>query len=488
MAWLHRARAAIDTTVTQQAARARRLLLMTALTLQFLGAAGTVTGSRHLLALGDKELLVDCGLFQGRKELRLKNWEPFPLPLAHLDAVGLTHAHLDHTGFLPRLVKDGFRGPVYCSQPTADLLAVLLPDSGRLQEEDAEFANRRGFSKHTRALPLYTAEEAEAALRYLHPIPHKEHVLLKNGFEFHFHHAGHILGSKGLHVTANGVRILFGGDLGRFRPTGGQPEPILDPADYLVLESTYGDRLHPHQDVRPRLAEVIQRTVQRGGTVLIPAFAVERTQKLLFLLRSLMDEKRIPEVPIHIDSPMAIEAVKIFLRYAEEFDQQTRELIHRHGSPVGWPQVNFAKTVEESKKVSTSRIPAIIISASGMATGGRVLHHLAQRLPDHHNTVLFAGFQAPGTRGQLIVSGAPEVKIHGQQIPVRAKVENFADFSDHADYQEILRWLGAFRFQPKHVFLVHGEPEAAQALEGRIEKTLGWEVHVAQAGEKIVLD
>ena len=467
--------------------RAGRLSLMNTLTLQFLGAAGTVTGSRHLLSIGESELLIDCGLFQGRKELRVKNWERFPLPLKNLDAVALTHAHLDHSGFLPRLVKQGFRGPVYCSQPTADLLGILLPDSGHIQEEDAAFANRKGFSKHAPALPLYTAEDAEDTLRYLRPVAHKQPVKLDNGFEFQFYNAGHILGSKSVRVTANGVRVLFTGDLGRYRPAVKKSEPVLDPADYVVMESTYGDRLHPQSDVRPRLAKVIQDTVKRGGSVVIPAFAVERTQKLLFILRELMDDSLIPQIPIHIDSPMAIEAVKIFMRYSEDFTDDVKALVKRHGSPLHWPQVFFDKTVEQSKQLSASRAPTIIISASGMAVGGRVLHHLAQRLPDHHNTVLFAGFQAPGTRGHRIVSGAETVKIHGEEIPVRARVESFEDFSDHADYQELLRWLSVLPEAPRQVFLVHGEPEAARTMERRIEERFGWDVHVPQLGEKIAL-
>jgi len=460
---------------------------MTTLTLQFLGAAGTVTGSRHLLALGDRELLVDCGLFQGKKELRLKNWEPFPLPLAHLDAVVLTHAHLDHTGFLPRLVKDGFRGPVYCSQPTADLLGVLLPDSAYLQQEDAEFANRRGFSKHSPALPLYTDEDVQKALRQLRPVTGRQPEKLDNGFRFHFHDSGHILGSKSVHVAVDGRRILFTGDLGRFRSPEERPETPREAADYLVMESTYGDRLHPQRDVRPWLAEVIRRTVERGGSVVIPAFAVERTQKLLFILRSLMDQGKIPPVPMHIDSPMAVEAVSIFMRYSQEFSKQDRELVEKHGSPASWPQVHFSRTAAESKKISASRAPSIIISASGMATGGRVLHHLAQRLPDPHNTILFAGFQAPGTRGHLIANGAPSVKIHGQEAPVRAQVVSLSDFSDHADYQEMLAWLATLPAAPRQVFLVHGEAAAAAALQKRIESKFGWNVHLPQLGEKVVL-
>jgi metallo-beta-lactamase family protein len=462
---------------------------MDTLTLQFLGAAGTVTGSRHLLSFGRNDLLVDCGLFQGRKELRLRNWEPFPIPPAQLNAIALTHAHLDHTGYLPRLVKQGFSGPIYCSRPTADLLSVLLPDSGHLQEEDAAYANRRGFSKHRPALPLYTAADALETLRYLRPIENNQPVKLDNGFRFHFANSGHILGSKCLLVMCpNGVRVLFSGDLGRYRDSGIHPASPQEPVDYLVMESTYGNRLHRKGDVRPRLASVIVETVEQGGTVVIPAFAVERTQKLLFLLRNMMDDRMIPAIPIHVDSPMAIEAVEIFMRYTEEFDAETRELVKRHGNPLEWPQVYFDRTVEESKRAGASRSPAIIISASGMAEGGRVLHHLAQRLPDHHNTVIFVGFQAPGTRGWLITSGARTVRIHGEDIPVLARVELFEEFSDHADYEELLRWLASFRFPPKEVLLVHGEPEAARALEQRIERKFGWNVHPPEQGEIVALE
>lgn len=460
---------------------------MDTLTLQFLGAAGTVTGSRHLLSIGPHTLLVDCGLFQGRKELRLRNWEPFPIPPQTLDAVALTHAHIDHTGFLPRLVKEGFHGPIYCSQPTADLLGVLLPDSGHLQEEEAAFANKRGYSKHKVALPLYTAADAEDALRYLRPFEHDQPVKLENGFQFRFSNSGHILGSKALEVTVADLKILFTGDLGRYRATGGHPDAAPEPADYLVMESTYGDRLHPKEDLKGRLSGVIQETVKRGGVIVIPAFAVERTQRLLFLLRTLIDDGRIPLIPIHIDSPMAIEAVKVFMRHNDEFDEETRAMVKRHGSPFHWPQVYFDKTVEQSKQVGALRTPAIIISSSGMATGGRVLHHLAQRLPDHRNTVIFVGFQAPETRGHRIVSGAPSVRIFGEEVPVRARIETFEEFSDHADYEEILRWLSAFQQPPRQVLLVHGEPHAAEALEKRIEEKFGWDVHVPGYKEKMAL-
>ncbi len=461
---------------------------MDTLTVQFLGAAGTVTGSRHLLSIGKSHLLVDCGLFQGRKSLRLQNWSHFPFPPADLEGIALTHAHLDHTGYLPRLVKEGFHSPVYCSEPTADLLRVLLPDSGHLQEEEAEFANRRGYSKHKPALPLYTAEDAEEALQYVRPVPTGQPVRMENGFQFHFHNSGHILGSKAIHVIINGLHVLFTGDLGRFRATGGQPDAIPDSVDYLIMEATYGDRLHPKDDPRLRLAEIIRDTVKKGGAIVIPAFAVERTQKLLFILRGLMDEGLIPQIPIHVDSPMAIEAVNIFLRHSEEYDDGTKAMIKRHGSPLKWPDVHFDKTVEQSKQASAGRSPAIIISASGMATGGRVLHHLAQRLPDHRNAVIFVGFQAPDTRGHLIASGAATVRIHGQDVPVRARVESFEEFSDHADYEEILRWLSSFRSAPRQVLLVHAEPPAAHALEQRIESKFGWPVHVAEQGERVALE
>lgn len=454
------------------------------LTLQFLGAAGTVTGSKHLLAIGDSELLLDCGLFQGPKQWRLKNWEPFPLPLKNLDAIALTHAHLDHTGFLPRMIRQGFHGPVYCSRATADLLAILLPDSGHLQEEDAAFANKRGFSKHSPALPLYTVEDAQDALKYLWPVGHEQPVKLQNGFELQFRSNRHILGSKCALVTAAGVRILFTGDLGRNQFAKDGPPP---PADYLVMESTYGDRQHPQDDVRPKLAKIVHETVSRGGSIIVPAFAVERTQKLLFVLRGMMDQGMIPQMPIHVDSPMAIEAVKIFMRYGEEFTDEAKELVKLHGSPLDWPQVFFDKTVEQSKAAGASRVPSIIISASGMAVGGRVLHHLAQRLPDHRNTVLFAGFQALGTRGRLLVDGAETIRIHGEEVPVRARIEHVEHFSDHADYHEILTWLERFPSAPKQVFLVHGESGAAHALEQRIEKKLGWPVQVPGYQEKVAL-
>jgi len=465
---------------------------METLTLQFLGAAGTVTGSRHLLSLEgsqpvSRNLLIDCGLFQGPKRWRLQNWEPFQVPPASVQTVALTHAHIDHTGYLPRFIKQGFRGPVYCSRPTADLLGVLLPDSGRLQEEEAAFANRRGFSKHKPALPLYTADDAEDALKYLHRTAHREPVKLDGDIQFHFHDSGHILGSKSIHVEAAGIKLLFTGDLGRCRANGPCPEALLDGCDYIVLESTYGNRLHPAGDFRPRLAQIVRDTVKAGGVVVIPAFAVERTQQLLFILRGMMDESLISKIPIHLDSPMAIEAIRIFMRYSEEFDQETKALIKKHGSPLHWPETYFDKTVEESKRVSALRTPAIIISSSGMATGGRVLHHLAQRLPDRRNAVVFAGYQAAETRGRKLVEGATTLRIHGEDVPVRARIEAFEEFSDHADYAEILRWLGSLPSAPRQIFLVHGEPDAARALEGHIEKKFGWPVHVPQQGERVAL-
>ena len=471
--------------------------------IQFLGAAGTVTGSKHLIntceATDGKncyQVLVDCGLFQGQKEWRERNWQDPPIPAREIESVILTHAHLDHCGWIPRLVKAGFRGPIYATPATIDLCGILLPDSGHLQEEDAAFYNRHKKSKHDPALPLYTFEEAQESLQYFRPLNPGEPKQLSSELTFTFVRAAHILGSCMADVTlsVNGTskRLLFTGDIGRVQDHEISPGKVVHSGptegqapDLLVMESTYGNREHPHTDPRPALAALIRETVQRGGSVVVPAFAVERTQKFLFILKELMESGQIPRVPVFCDSPMAIKAVEIFLKHTEEYSDQTRQLIQRYGSPLKWPGVTFASTPEESKKINDSRYPCIIISSSGMVTGGRIQHHLAQRLPDPRTTVIFIGFQAPGTRGFTIKSGAPEVKIFGDMVPIRAKIAAFEQFSDHADTAELLEWLKTFTHKPSATYLVHGEPAAASQLRDTITRELGWNVQVAQWMEKV---
>ena len=471
--------------------------------IQFLGAAGTVTGSKHLINSGNDlsgkqgfQVLIDCGLFQGQKEWRERNWKETPIPARDIEAVILTHAHLDHCGWIPRLVKEGFRGPIYATQATIDLCSVVLPDSGHLQEEDAAFYNKKKASKHDPALPLYTLEEAQECMQYFKPVAVEQSTQLSPEFSFRFVRAAHILGScmAEITLTTNGQsrRLLFTGDIGRVRDSQIAPGKVVhsgpqegETSDVLVMESTYGNRQHPDTDPRPELAKLIRETVQRGGSVVVPAFAVERTQKFLFILKELMESGQIPRVPVFCDSPMAIKAVEIFLKHSEEYTQQAADLIKKYGSPVKWPGLTFAETAEQSKKINDNQYPSIIISSSGMATGGRILHHLAQRLPDPKNSVLFIGFQAPGTRGFTIKSGAPEVKIYGDFVPIRAQVAALEQFSDHADPPELLEWLHTFKNKPGVTYLVHGEPAASSQLRDTIRKEMGWNVQVAQYMEKV---
>jgi len=471
--------------------------------IQFLGAAGTVTGSKHLINTspdtGGKngfQALVDCGMFQGQKEWRERNWQDTPVPAREIDAVVLTHAHLDHCGWIPRLVKEGFRGPIYATPPTIDLCGIILPDSGHLQEEDAEFYNKYKKSKHDPALPLYTLEEAQECMQYFRPVQFGENKQLNGGVSFRFVRAAHILGSSMAEVTLTTGgrvrRLLFTGDIGRVRDQNIAPGKVVhsgptegETADVLVMESTYGNRQHPTEDPKPQLAALIRRTVERGGSVVVPAFAVERTQKFLFMLKELMESNQIPRLPVFCDSPMAIKAVEIFLKHTEEYSDETRRLISQHGSPLNWTGFTFASTSTDSKKINDSKFPCIIISSSGMVTGGRIQHHLAQRLPDPRNAVLFIGFQAPGTRGFTIKSGAPEVKIYGEIVPIRAQVAAFEQFSDHADPPELLQWLRTFTSKPDVTYLVHGEPAASTQLRDLISKELGWKVQVAEWMQRV---
>jgi len=470
--------------------------------IQFLGAAGTVTGSKHLINTGDPtgksgfQLLIDCGLFQGPKEWRERNWRDTPVPAKEIDAVILTHAHLDHCGWIPRLVKEGFRGPIYATSPTIDLCGIILPDSGHLQEEDAAFYNKAKKSKHHPALPLYTFEEAQDSLKYFRVAHVGDTVQVSPEMSFRFVRAAHILGScmAEISLAANGKtqRMLFTGDIGRVLDHKVAPGKVVhsgpaegEMADLVVMESTYGNRQHPKEDPLPELAELISTTAKRGGSVVVPAFAVERTQKFVFVLKHLMESGQIPRIPVFCDSPMAIKAVEIFLKHDEEYSEETRNMMRNYGSPLEWPGFTFASTPEESKEINSAVTPVIIISSSGMVTGGRILHHLAQRLPDPKNLVLFIGFQAPGTRGFAIKSKADEVKIFGDLVPIRAQVAALEQFSDHADPPELLEWLRTFRNQPATTYLVHGEPDASGQLRDLMKKELGWNVEVAQYLEKI---
>ena len=475
--------------------------------IQFLGAAGTVTGSKHLInTSGDlagqagTQVLVDCGMFQGQKEWRERNWQNLPVAARDIEFVILTHAHLDHCGWIPRLVKQGFRGTIFATQPTIDLCGIILPDSGRLQEEDAEFHNRHKTSRHDPALPLYTEQEAHECLQYFKPVDFGETKQISPDISFRFVHAAHILGSSMAEVTLAGegggrpARLLFTGDIGRVHDQNVAPGKVVyqgpqpdESADVVVMESTYGNRQHPADDPRPELARVIRETAERGGSVVVPAFAVERTQKFVFMLKELMESGQVPRIPVYCDSPMAIKAVEIFLKHTEEYSEATKQLISLYGSPLHWPGFHFAETPQESRKINEVQGPCIIISSSGMVTGGRIQHHLAQRLPDQKNTVIFIGFQAPGTRGFTIKSGAPEVKMLGQVVPIRAQIAVFEQFSDHADTRELLEWLRTFQVKPSVTYLVHGEPAASSQLKDAMTKALGWNVQVAQWMQKVAI-
>lgn len=449
----------------------------------FLGATGTVTGSKYLVETDDRfKILVDCGLFQGLKELRLRNWQPLPVPAVQINAVILTHAHIDHTGYLPRLFQEGFRGPVWATTATADLCQIMLPDSAHLQEEDAYYANKKGFSKHPLAKPLYTVDDALKALTHFQAVPYGQTMQLHPHLSLTFRDAGHILGSAfaDLRIKTNGeeIRLLFSGDLGRpGQPILRDPHTVFG-VDYLVLESTYGDRLHDNINPKDQLAQIINTSVERGGVLVIPSFAVGRTQELLYTIRELEEEHRIPILPIYVDSPMAIDATQIFLKNSQDHDLESKVQALQGKEILRTARLTFTQTKEQSQTLNAIKSEAIIISASGMATGGRILHHLYHRLPDARNTILFIGYQAAGTRGRTILEGAPTVKIHGEQIPIKAHIEYISAFSAHADYNEILAWLSSFNRAPRRIFIVHGEPDQSRALAARIQQHFHWETAI----------
>lgn len=438
------------------------------LSLTFLGAAGTVTGSKHLLAHGDTRIMVDCGLFQGLANLRELNWQRLPVEPRTIDAVVLTHAHLDHCGYLPRLARDGFRGQVHATAATRDVAALILRDSAFLQEKDADYANRKGFSKHHPALPLYGAADAERAIALFKAEPLYRRRALPGGASLLLRRAGHILGATSVQIDIGGKRVVFSGDLGRYDDLVMlDPDPVPE-ADYVVIESTYGNRLHESTDPVEALGAVIERTVKRGGTVVVPAFAVGRAQLLIHGMWLLRRAGRLQNVPIYLDSPMATSASELLRDYPDE-----------HRLPAGeyeaaCREVTCIRDVPESKALSANRYPKVIISASGMATGGRVLHHIAAFASDHRNTLLFSGFQASGTRGRKLLEGARETRIHGQWIPVNAEVTELPMLSAHADSAGLMRWLSGFKKPPQRIFIVHGEPDASEALRDRIHRELGW--------------
>jgi metallo-beta-lactamase family protein len=437
--------------------------------LGFFGAAGTVTGSRYLLEHSGRRVLVDCGLFQGYKKLRERNWHDPGFEPAGLSAVVLTHAHLDHSGYLPRLCESGFRGPIICTPGTRDLLQILLPDSGFLQEEEARNAARFGYSRHATPEPLYTRQQADRCLEQVRSVPFGQTFAVASGLQGQFTRAGHIVGSACLALNIAGTRLSFSGDVGRPVDPIMKPAEPLSETDYLVLESTYGDRRHPQQDAGELLAGIVNRTAERGGVVIIPAFAVGRAQHLLHLLDVLKKSRKIPDLPVFLDSPMAIDATEVFRAHEEEH-RLTREECRSM-----FELATFSRSSKDSKAIDASSGPMIVISASGMATGGRVLHHLARFLPDARNTVLLVGYQSAGTRGRSLADGSDELKIHGRYIPVRARIEQAQGLSAHADYAELCTWLSASNLSPRRVFVTHGEPAASDALRRRLRDRFGWD-------------
>lgn len=460
---------------------------MTTPSLTFLGAAGTVTGSRFLVEADGSRVLVDAGLYQGLSSLRRRNWDPFPVDAATIDDVVITHAHLDHTGYLPRLVREGFRGRITSTVETAELTEIVLRDSAHLQEEDAKYANVMGFSKHHPALPLYDEADVERTLPLFSPAALHEPVTLTGGAVATLRRAGHILGSSTVTLETGGHRVLFSGDLGRAH------HPLLRPPEdppavgTIVVESTYGDRVHPDPDPSV-LADAVRRTVKRGGSVLIPAFAVDRTELVLLELRRLMQAGEIPRVRVYVDSPMALAALSVYRRATVTASPQIRPEVLRQAGVFESSDLSAVRTPEASKGLNRPEFPCIVVSASGMASGGRVVHHLAHQLPDHRNTVVLTGYQAQGTRGRALLEGTRQVKIHGHYVPVRAEIVDVPDFSVHSDSDETLKWLSRIPEPPRTVYVVHGEPQSAAHLAHRISAELGWCAVVPSYGERVLLD
>jgi len=460
--------------------------------LTVLGAGRCVTGSKYLLEWKHHAAMVDCGLFQGPAENRRKNWAKLPFPPREIEQVILTHAHIDHSGWLPRLVRQGFKGPVFCTPPTRDLLRVLLPDAAHIQEEEARYANKKGYSKHAPALPLFRAADARAALKLLEPVDFDDWHPLHDGVRFRLHRQGHILGAAAVEletkVSGGGKKtVFFSGDVGRHGvPILREPQPYPG-SDVLLVESTYGDRFHGDHDPRTALAEAVQAGLRRGGIILIPAFAIDRTQELLYMLHELTVDGDLPEIPMFLDSPMGIEATALYSRSLNEHDAEMRQFFADSVNPIFPPNLKVTPSSSESRKLNRLQGPAIIISASGMATGGRILHHLKLRLPHERNTVIFVGYQAVGTKGRRLVEGEPEVKIHGEWIPVKAHIAQISGLSAHADAGELTVWLSRREREPEAVYLIHGEYEAQQALAARLNETFGWTPEIPELGESFTI-
>lgn len=447
--------------------------------LTFCGAAGTVTGSKYWLKTGGQQFLIDCGLFQGLKKLRLRNWNPPPFNPKDISALLLTHAHIDHSGYIPRLVKNGFKGNIYCSPATADLCKILLPDSGHIQEEEALRANKYGYSKHHPALPLYTTEEAQTALKNFVTVRFGQNLGLTGDCSFRLQHAGHILGASMVFISAENTSLLFTGDMGRMHDVVMKAPHQNDSIDYLILESTYGNRLHDTQNPIDELADIVNRVIVQGGTLLIPSFAVGRAQNLLYYLHKLKSAKRIPDIPIYLDSPMAISATELFWQYSNE-----HHLSHKLAKEVCEGAI-YTRTPEESKSINQKPGSKIIISASGMMTGGRILHHMKALASDEKNIILLSGYQAEGTRGAQLVAGEKKIKLLGEVVAVNAEVIALTNTSAHADYSEILSWLQKFKSPPKKVFITHGEKNSALAMQQHIEEALGWETSIPEYLETV---
>lgn len=457
--------------------------------LMFAGGTGTVTGSKYLLRAAGRRVLLDCGLFQGLKALRLRNWAAPPFEPGELDAVVLSHAHLDHSGYLPLLARRGFRGPIHCTAGTADLVAVVLRDSARLQEEDAEHANRHKYSKHAPALPLYTSADAEDALQLLARHPYGEPFDVTDAARVTFRRAGHILGSATIDVelgAASGRHLVFSGDLGRRHPRILRERETVGQADVLLVESTYGNRVHA-ENPDDEIARIVNETAARRGALIVPAFAIGRTQELIWILRQLEDQQRIPSLPVYVDSPMAINVTDIYCRHPEDHDLDMKLLMDEKLCPLCCRTYHLVRAPQESKSLNERPGPMIVIAGSGMATGGRVLHHLEHRLPDARNTILLVGFQAEGTRGRSLRDGASSIRMHGADVPVRARVESIDGLSAHADRNELIEWLRGFERPPDHTYVVHGEASASRDFAASIERDLGWRVSVAVDGATVPL-